>query len=137
MIEDLDLGGRSYVGKHSSEKITPEKIAHNLDPKDLGVGPARAVAKAIGDGIKAISATSSDGHRKFNVTGRLANGISATFDPERAEFRIETPTDRQLYPRMVERLQELVPAIRDPLADPKVLTEIVNTLSILITPKGG
>jgi len=135
--DDLDLVGKPFAGKHSSVEFKPAKLEHNLDPKDLGKGPAEALARAIGNGIKSISATSKDGHQMFNVTGRLANGIHATFDAAAGDFRIETPPDRALSRLQIDRLVELVPALSEPLDNPGMEVALVESLAILMQTKGA
>ena len=73
----------------------------------------------------------------FNVTGRLANGIHATFDAAAGDFRIETPPDRALSRLQIDRLVELVPALSEPLDNPGMEVALVESLAILMQTKGA
>lgn len=47
------------VGEHSSVSSVAEPITHTFDEQKLGEGPARAIARAVADGIKGIAETAA------------------------------------------------------------------------------
>jgi len=127
-----------------------DAITHTFDEHLLGEGPARAIAAAIADGIRQIrelAAPPTLRRRRaagiaatalFNATGRLAAGVAAIARGQ--EWVISPPADRlgaDLHEpgareRMIDRLIELVPALRAPIEDRRVREAIARTLGLLI-----
>lgn len=139
-------------GGHSVE-VRGEPIDHDLDERRLGEGPARAIRDAIVAGIRAIGAQAapatiakrqrrsppSSSTTLFNDTGHLADGM--TVDASGEEWAIAAPPDRfgpaiarepGRLEQMLIRLRELVPAIADPMADPRVRAAVERSVDVLL-----
>lgn len=93
--------------------VEGERIELELDQQALGEQLAQAAADAIAEGIKAISDVAPDGHKLFNRTGRLANGIEAVAGAD-GGFDIVPPEGYLLDDGVFDHLVELVPEIDDP-----------------------
>lgn len=74
--------------------------------------------------------------REYNSSGRLANGIFVSAVPASSEFVVNAPVNRlnpaffrdgAAFERMFRRLVDLVPAIRNPLAERTVVDAIEKT----------
>jgi hypothetical protein len=134
------------VGRLSVESAGGE-FDHHMSEVTLGEGPAHAIAAAIARGIRSITEAASPatqrrrrgegraGPHLFNDTGRLAAGIDAVASGD--EWRVAPPPDRltgdpSTVGRLVERLRELVPALRQPLDEPAVRRAIEQTLTSMI-----
>lgn len=127
-------------------EIESEPITHDFDEAALGEGPARAIAAAIAEGIRAITEPAAAATirarraagilstRLFNATGKLARGIDAIARGE--AWSINAPADRLGGDRegaeLLERLRELVGALRDPLGEPRVRAAIEASLERMI-----
>ncbi len=81
--------------------------------------------------------------RLYNDSGRLANGVFVRQNPSEGSWTVNVPANRLdpstfktqgLFVSMVDRLRDLVPAIRNPMEDPKVIEAIsVAVHDVLIT----
>lgn len=120
--------------KADGVSIVADELVIEMDPLKLGQGPAEAIRRAIVAGIRGISARGRDGHRLFNRTGHLADGIDV--QSTGSEYQITAPGDRLEDPAVASRLAELVPAIRDPLT-PDVVQAIVDTVELMIVVNPG
>lgn len=115
-----------FDGEYASIETRTDGLTADLDPVELGEGPAAAIAEAISAGIRGISERARDGRRQlFNRSGKLANGISVV--QVGTEFEIRAPPDRLQDPALAERLAELVSAIAAPLSDRGVQQAIDRT----------
>lgn len=134
-----------------SVRVVAEPLVHHFDAAELGRGPAEAIRKAIVDGIAAIGEPIADATRArrqragvggrwlFVASGRLLSGIAAELRGE--TWTIAAPPDRltsssvsggaAALATMLERLRDLVPAIRDP-ATREVRAAIAQTIRVLI-----
>lgn len=152
---------RSSGKQHVTMTVKSEVVVVNCDPDAIGKPVAEAIAKAIADGIRAISEVAKEGtlaarkaaaaalargeawavkkysggrtgttppnqsDRAYNDSGRLANGITANASTKNGTFTINAPANRldpatftgDGFQRMVDRLVELVPALRNPFSD--------------------
>lgn len=117
---------------HTSVECRTEPIDHVFDARALGQGPAQAIRDAIAAGIRAIASKTQDGKRQlFNRTGHLAEAMRA--EPGTGDdWNILRPDDRLRDPTLLERLRELVPALRDPLQVREVRDAIANTLRSVV-----
>lgn len=161
-------------GEYTSVSCKAEPIEHTFDAAKLGEGPARAIAKTISDGIKAITASASSATVKRRASARAALARGATWAVERysggapgaasssrlfndsgalahitatlgagADWAIATVSNRldpstldggaAALAELLERLVELVPALRDPLSVASVQDAIEQTWSQIFT----
>lgn len=145
----------SYAARKGSVSVSVEAqpIHHNFDERELGAGPAAALRDAIVEGIRGITervskatlarrrkANPGASDRLFNDSGRLAQGLDVrlrgdtwevTAPPDR--LNASSVTDSGALERMLQRLFELVPALRDPLTIKSVRDAIERSVSKLIS----
>jgi formylmethanofuran dehydrogenase subunit E len=124
--------GRVSVGVRA-EPIT-------VDTDDAGDGVADAIATAIADGIRGVTATTKGkSHRLFNDTGRLANGI--TVERSGDVYAIVPPPDRlnpddfrsaEAYQHVIDQLHANVPATAEPLEVAAVEAAIAAALDRIV-----
>lgn len=143
--------GFKHQSSHTSIEQTGDPIVHTFDERELGEGPARALSKAIAEGIRAISATATKATlarrgrahggtlathapgspRLFNSTGRLA-GLAVRYAS--GAWEVVAPADRlQKWTaanaaRAFERLRALVPALGKPLEHRAVVEAIEESV---------
>lgn len=128
--------GRGYADKggHVGVEVESSPIEHVLDDNELARGPAEVLAAAIRNGIKTNPERTRDGKRQLFVrTGTLANGITTV--QRGATVDIVAPPGYLQDPEMVERLAEVVLALREPLSSREV-TEAIAKTEDLITKDG-
>lgn len=82
--------------------------------------------------------------RLFNDSGRLADGITANQNRKEKAWTINAPVNRldpstfpspEAFASMMNRLAELVPMMKNPLAEPKVVEAIERTWNNMITKR--
>lgn len=81
--------------------------------------------------------------RLFNDSGRLANGIFVRQNTGEKGWTINVPANRldpstfkmDAFIRMVDRLRELVPVIRNPFQDPAVVNAITSSVENVLIQK--
>ena len=93
---------------------------------------ARVIRDEIAAAIQAIP-PGPNGHRPFNATGHLVQGLQVVRTGE-GSYAIYAPPDRLERPELLERLIELVPLIADPMSSPKVQAAIAKSLETAIRP---
>lgn len=144
--------GQSFEarGAHSSVSCTAEGIEVELDEMTLAQRPARALLEAIVTGIRAISEAAAPatlkrraragitGSRLFNASGRLAELLGLRADTASKSYDITAPPDRlDLHTfggelgKVIERLRELVPALRAPLDVPAFKNALEQTVTAM------
>ena len=123
--------------------IKADPIEVDLDPVELGKGPAEAIAKAIGDGIRGCDLPAKPGtikrrqaqgitsQNKWNATGRLAESIAAARDGDGYVIGVGA-ADRLQDPQMLAELARDIPEIRDPVT-PEVEQAIEKTAESIVT----
>jgi hypothetical protein len=141
---------------HTSVKVTSEPIKHTFDERALGEGPAKVIARVIAEQIRKIGATAtkatldrrgrrhhgmppthqSGAARLFNATGKLAE-LAIRYANEAWEIaapagRLGSEWSPANLERMMTKLRELVPALRDPLSHPDVRAAIEKTIGLII-----
>jgi hypothetical protein len=122
------------MGDYTSVECRADELEHTFDVSALGEGPAAAIRDAIARGIRSISEPARSGRPLFNRSGHLANGISASAEPD-GGWSIAAPPDRLQDPALAERLAELVPAIAKPLDQPPVKSAIEQTTNQIVRVK--
>jgi hypothetical protein len=106
----------SLTATEGTVKITvkADALEVDLDPKVLCEGPAVAIAKAIGDGIRRVSVRSANGkHARWNVTGKLASTLRA--ERRGKSYVITAAPDRLQDDELVKKLELDVPELENPL----------------------
>lgn len=137
-------------GTHTSVEVKAETITVELDARQIGDGPAHTIRDAIARGIRGITELASAAtlrRRKaehppssrtalFNDSGRLASGLGVNAAPD-GSWNVTAPPDRLdpskfrdlgAFERMMLRMRELVPALRDPTLLPEVRRAIEESL---------
>lgn len=102
-------------------------------------GEPNAVKRYSGGKTGATPPAQSD--KLFNDSGRLANGVFVRQNAQEGNWTVNVPAnrlnpdtfdDRSAFVRMVDRLRELVPVLRDPLSHPDVRNAISKSLDNMI-----
>ncbi len=140
MTRKLDLlaglSRRSTRGAVSLE-IVADKLEIDTEPSLAPI--AEAIRSALHDAIAGINETGPDGHRLFNRTGRLREGLKVVA-LSALEWAVSAPGDRLSVASVRRRLAELVPALRDPrllLALPSVQAAADKVIAAIVNVKKG
>jgi hypothetical protein len=141
---------------HTSVTVTSEPLKHTFDERALGEGPAKAIARVLAEQIRKIGATATKATlerrgrrhhsapathqpgpaRMFNATGKLAELVlryaGDAWEVVTSSDRLGSEWSPANLARMMTRLRELVPALRDPLSHPDVRAAIEKTIGLII-----
>ena len=116
---------RKHTHGSASVKVSADALEIETDPIVLGLAPANAIAKAIGDGIRNCNVQASPGtikrrkaqgissETKWNATGKLAASIEAQRD--QFGYAIVAADDRLKEPGLLAELAQDVPVIDAPI----------------------
>lgn len=83
--------------KHTSVTCTTDRIEHTFDDRELGEGPARALARVIADGIReiAVAADRATIERRARARAGVARGVRS--DVERYGTKPPAPGATRLF----------------------------------------
>lgn len=128
----FDLGMREVRNAGGSVEIVADTLTVELDEIELEMPAAKAAAWAIRNGISGIRARGADGHRLFNKTGHLREGIRAQQDSWAGGADVVAPEGYLQEDELVDRLAERVPAVTDPLSDFHFQRAVEEALAALL-----
>jgi len=113
------------------------KLARSYASQAFAAGKSWATKRYSGGrtGAKAPEQKTPEG-RLFNDSGRLAEGITANLNRKEGGYTINAPVNRLdpstfssigAFQRMIDRLFQLAPVLKNPLGDPRVQEAIEKT----------
>lgn len=124
--------------------VAAEPLEIEVDPVELGRGPANAIARSVSQGIRDVDIQASPGTvrrrrahgiastQKWNATGKLAASIRAERDGQ--GYAIVAAPDRLQDPAIAEQIVADVRAIADPMT-PEVERAIEDTATTMFTKR--
>jgi GGDEF domain-containing protein len=128
-----------HVAGDTTIRVQAETLELDLDPMRLAAGVARALRDEIAAGIRGITVGAApatikrrlrqaiSSTRLFNATGRLVDLLELVADQAGKVYAVTVPADHfdATFPpdrraQVLQRLHELVPALRAPFDVPSI-----------------
>lgn len=129
---------RSYRTPPGAYRATTkaQEITVDLAETPIAKAVAEAALKQIAAGIRAVDEKTPSGRRRWNRTGKLANGLRV--EQVGNEFHIRPPDDRLNFEGALEQLAEDVGRpIERPLEEPPVKKAIQDATEKMVEVKKG